>query len=83
MYLRLLAAILLFVCLLAVVPALHIGESPNGTPGVRSESMVYISSSDGFYHDAFCPELKSTHQVISLADAQAAGYHPCPRCEGR
>lgn len=69
--------LVLAVFLFASVSAI---ASPNTTPLVSGDTIVYVTRTGSKYHRDGCGSLSKSKIPITLKEAVESGYGPCKRC---
>ena len=69
--------LVLAVFLFASVSAI---ASPNTTPLVSGDTIVYVTRTGSKYHRDGCSSLSKSKIPITLKEAVESGYGPCKRC---
>lgn len=70
--------LVLAVFLFASVSAI---ASPNTTPLVSGDTIVYVTRTGSKYHRDGCSSLSRSKIEITLKEAVEEGYEPCKRCK--
>ena len=55
--------------------------SPNTTPLVSGDTIVYVTRTGSKYHRDGCSSLSRSKIEITLKEAVEEGYEPCKRCK--